>query len=282
MGNHYVPRYYLKGFSVTPKSDLTWVYRKGTQDVFKTAVHNIAQENNLYPDDMEKYLANEIEEPANHVIQKIRALQSLTFEDKEVLSKYMMVLWKRVPEQKNLIKEKAPAVMDPIFERVDDELVELGEKYPAKMDVVQKRRKELQDLRTTKVSDIIHDIWLANIPPEKTPQTLEVLTQMTWRFFTTGEGSYFISSDNPLFFFRWMGIGKEQSEITFPITQNIALWATWRIDINEGYFSTPPQVIKEINRRTASMAHKYLYSPRSETWIGTLANKKTHRLNRII
>jgi len=282
MGNHYVPQYYLRGFSVAPMSDLIWVYRRGTEDVFKTAIHNIAQENNFYPDDMEKYLADEIEGPANAVLQKIQALKALTLEDKEVLSKYMMVLWKRVPEHKNWLKNKAPEIMNPVFERIDNELVELGKKYPEKMDLVERRRKELQELRTTKESDILHDIWLANMPADKTPQTLGVLSQMTWRFYTTREDEYFITSDNPLFFFRWMGIGKEQSEVTFPITQNIALWATWRIDIIEGYFPTLPQVAKEINRRTASIAHNYLYSPRSETWVGTLANKKTHRLNRIV
>ncbi len=282
MGNHYVPQYYLRGFSVAPMSDLIWVYRRGTEDVFKTAIHNIAQENKFYPDDMEQYLANEIEEPANIVLQKIQALASLTLEDKEVLSKYMMVLWKRVPEHKNWIKDKAPEIMNPVFERIDNELVEFGIQYPEKMDLVEKRRKELQALRTTKESDILHDIWLANMPPDRTPQTLEALSQMTWRFFTARDNEYFITSDNPLFFFRWMGIGKQQSEVTFPITQNIALWATWRIDVKEGYFPTRPQVAKEINRRTASIAHNYLYSPSSETWIGTLANKKIHRLNRIV
>jgi hypothetical protein len=193
-----------------------------------------------------------------------------------------MVLWKRVPQHKNLLKEKAPEIMGPVFDRIDKELVELGEKYPTKKDLVEKHRKELQELRISKESDLLHDIWLANMPPDKAPRTLEVLSQMTWRFFTTGNDGYFITSDNPLFFFRWMGIGKEHSEVTFPITQNIALWTTWRIDLNEGYFSSRPQVIKEINRRTASIANEYLYSPRSETWISTLANKKAHRLNRIV
>jgi hypothetical protein len=282
MGNHYVPQYYLRGFSVEPASELIWVYRKGTSDIFKTAIHNIAQENNFYPEEMETYLANKIEGPANTVLQKVRDLELLTLNDKEILSKYMMVLWKRVPQHKNLLKEKAPEIMGPVFDRIDKELVELGEKYPTKKDLVEKHRKELQELRISKESDLLHDIWLANMPPDKAPRTLEVLSQMTWRFFTTGNDGYFITSDNPLFFFRWMGIGKEHSEVTFPITQNIALWTTWRIDLNEGYFSSRPQVIKEINRRTASIANEYLYSPRSETWISTLANKKAHRLNRIV
>lgn len=282
MGDHYVPQYYLQGFSVAPESDLIWAYRKGTREVFKTAIHNVAQENNFYPKEMEKYLADEVEGPANPVIQKIRALQPLTAEDKMVLSKYMNVLWKRVPQHREWMKGKAPEIMNPVFERIDNELVELGKKYPEKIDLAEKHRRKLQEFRTFKESDLLYDIWLANIPPEKTPQSVEVLSQMTWRFFKTENGGYFITSDNPLFFFRWMGIGKPQSEVTFPITQNIALWATWRTDIHEGYFPARPQVVKEINRRTSSIANQYLFSPRLETWILTLAIKSIHKLNRIV
>lgn len=282
MGDHYVPQFYLKGFSVAADSDLIWVYRKGAEEAFKTAIHNIAQENRLYSREMEEYLANIVEAPANIIIQKIRDLQILTYEDKVTLSNYMMALWKRVPKQKKMVRDKAPEIMNPVFERIDNELIEQGNKYPSKINLVEKRRRELREQRNSKENEFIYDIWLANIPPDKTPQSVDVLSQMTWRFLLAENEQYFITSDNPLFFFPWMGIGKEHSEVAFPITKKIALWATWRMDLNEGFFPTRTQVVKEINRRTVSYSNQYIFSPCSESWIRTLANKGTYRLNRIV
>jgi len=282
MGDHYIPQFYLKGFADTPEGNSIWVYRKGDESPFKTTIHNIAQENSLYSREMEQYLANKVEEPANVVIRKIRNLQPLTQEDKLDLAKYMMVLWKRVPQRKKWMRDKAPEIMNPVFDRIEQELIELGVKYPSKSELVERRRKEIQELRNSENGELIYDIWLANIPPEKTAQSVDVLSQMTWRFLLAENGQYFITSDNPLFFFRWMGIGKERSEVSFPITKNVALWATWRIDLAEDFFPALPRVLKEINRRTASISSTYLYSPRSERWIQTLANKGTHRLHHIV
>ena len=122
MGDHYIPQFYLKGFTETAYPDLIWVYRKGEESAFRTSIRNIAQENKFYSRDMEQYLANKVEEPANKVLRMIRKLQALTYEDKVTFSKYMMVLWKRVPEHKKWVNAKAPEIMNPVFERIDKEI----------------------------------------------------------------------------------------------------------------------------------------------------------------
>ena len=283
MGDHYIPKFYLKGFSDTTRTDFIWVFRNGYQP-FITAIRKIAQEDDFYSREIEQLLANEVEEPANRVIQKIREQQSITQEDKLTLAKYMMVIWKRVPENKVRLKEKAPEIMNPVFERVGRELADLRKLHPEKSDIIEKRCRELQEIRNNKVEELIYDTWLQNIPPDKTPQSIDVLSQMTWRFMIADKEQYFITSDNPLFFFRWMGIGKEKSEVTFPITKSIALWATWRIDISEGFFPARSQMVKEVNRRTASISTQFLYSPYPADWIRLLANKPKSeiRLNRIV
>jgi hypothetical protein len=282
MGNHYLPQFYLKGFTESPNIKTIWVYRKGDEEPFKTSIRKIAQENKLYSPEMEQYLANEVEEPANKVIRKIREKRPLLYEEKVTLSKYMMTLWKRVPQRKIWAEEKAPEIMDSVFDRIDNELVELGKQKPSKIEIVEKRRNELRELRVNKNIDFIYNIWQENIPPDKTPQSVDVLSQMTWRFLVVGDEQYFITSDNPLFFFKWMGIGKKESEVTFPISKNIALWATWRIDLNEDYFAPRNQFVKEINRRTASIAAKFLFSPFREEWVQVYANKTKFKLNRVI
>jgi hypothetical protein len=281
MGDHYIPKFYLKGFTENEKVDSIWVYNKNG-DTFKASIRKIAQENRLYSKEMEEFLANRVEDPANKITRKIRERQTLSEEEKVVFSQYMMVMWKRVPKHKKWVKSKAPEIMNPVFERIEQQLIELGKKYPEKIDLVEKRKKELSEIRENKEDELIYEIWLNNLAPDKTPQSVDVLAQMTWRFLIADEDQFFLTSDNPLFFFNWMGIGKELSEVSFPITKKIALWATWRSDISEGFFLTSSQAVKEINRRTASIAVQYLYSPYVDKWIRTLADKSKFRLTRLI
>ncbi|MDY0042656.1 MAG: DUF4238 domain-containing protein [Desulforhabdus sp.] len=281
MGDHYIPQFYLRGFTEAPEVDLVWVYRKGGEEPFKTSIRNIAQENQFYSPETEKYLANEIEWPASKIIQKIRGQRPITHEDKVTLSKYMVVMWKRVPRCKRWVTDKAPEIMAPVFDRFDNELAELGKQNPSKIDLVERRRKELRELRESKEDKFVSDMWLESIPPDKTPQSVNILSQMTWGFLTAGSGQYFITSDNPLFFFPEIGIGRKESEVSFPIAKNIALLATWRIDIGEGFFPARDRVVKEINQRTASISTKFLYGPYQEAWIQALANKGKFNLNRI-
>ncbi len=85
-----------------------------------------------------------------------------------------------------------------------------------------------------------------------------------------------------MFYFPWMGIGKPESEVTFPISSNIVLLANWRKDVRENYFETKKQAIKEINRRTALNTSRFVYHDRDEYWIPKFIAKENHQLNRLI
>ncbi len=105
---------------------------------------------------------------------------------------------------------------------------------------------------------------------------------MTWQFLTTTGGHGFLTSDNPVFFHEGLGIGHQLSEVTFPISTNITLWATWRTDLLEGFVQTTEQVVDEINRRMVSVASRWVFHGRYRRWIITLVNRSFHRLNRLI
>ena len=76
-----------------------------------------------------------------------------------------------------------------------------------------------------------------------------------------------------------MGVGRRQSEITFPISSNIVLWANWRADIKNGYSETNNQIVREINRRTATNITRFCYFSADEAWIQKFINKEGHKLN---
>lgn len=281
MGDHYVPQYYLKGFA-SPVDGMIWTYEKGGTIKFQSDVKNTGHETNYYSPEVEKYLANKIESPANKVIEKIRCKEKLTPHDKKSLATYIVVMLKRVPQSKIRMKEMAPGVTQQQEEKWDQEISKLLNEHPEKTDLLEKRRAEIkQNLEKYSINPP-KDFWLTLIPPERSPNVINVLQQMTWHFLTFDEYPAFLSCDNPVFYFTWMGIGKPESEVTFPISSNIVLWATWRKDIEEKYSEIKRQALKEINRRTATNATRFVYHTRNESWIPKFISKKNHSLNRLI
>jgi hypothetical protein len=280
MGDHYVPQYYLKGFSNEDGKEI-WVYDKLDSRVFATQVKSIANENDFYGTTMERYLANTIEGPANTVLKRIRERGEITQSDKMVLSEYIVVMMKRVPEGRSRANELAPSVAEKLAREINDELSIAASEEPEKAQLIEERRAQINEILDRYSSEPPKDIWLGNIPPEKTPRVVEAIATMTWRFLTCDESPAFLASDNPVFYFTGIGVGKPESEVTLPISSHLALWATWRSDLPEGYFPTTRQAVKEVNRRTASSATRYVFHQREEEWILPFIQKGRWQLHRL-
>ena len=278
MGHHYIPQYYLKGFA-SPGGDMIWVYEKGGSLKFPANIKKIAQKTNYYSTEVERYLANEIEGPANSVIKKIRDRKQLTQSEKEKLAIYMVVMLKRVPQSKIRMKKTAPIVAQSLQQKWDKEISKLILENPSQTDLFEKRRAEIKANLNKYSKNLPKDFWLELIPPERTPNSVKVIPEMTWLFLTCEKFPAFLTCDNPVFYFQGIGVGKPESEITFPISSNIVLWATRRSDIQEGYSPIKNQAIKEINRRTATNATRFIYHARDEDWIPRFINKQEHQLN---
>ncbi|MEK6476008.1 DUF4238 domain-containing protein [Catalinimonas sp. 4WD22] len=118
--HHYVPRYYLKGFS-NPNSNLVWTYSKRSKKApFSTNPINVAVERdfyklNLYEGEndvsaLEKYFAEEVETPVNITLDKISEKKKINTEEKKDLSFYIYALYRRVPAAKERAKDFIPKV----------------------------------------------------------------------------------------------------------------------------------------------------------------------------
>lgn len=282
MRTHYIPRYYLGGFAQDSKPPIIWVYEKGNKESFATQLSKIAIEKNIYPKHFEKYLANEIEDPANLVLKKIRETKMISRKDKIILSNYMTVMLKRVPRGMKRFIEKAPTVIERVKENIDTQLSKMKNQHPSKADLIERRREEAKKILERFKENPPKEAWISAIPPNITPQVAAGLSQMTWQFFVCESPYGFLTCDNPVFFFASIGIGNINSEVSFPISKHVALWATWRNDLEEGFFNVDRKLVYEINRRTAKIASRFIFSHKKQNWIVTLANKKVYDLNPII
>jgi len=282
MGDHYLPQYYLKGFTEAD-DHMLWAYEKGTDNKLNTQVKNLANITNFYSRDTEQYLANEIEGPANAVLDKIRTRASINDDDRNAFAEYIAVMWKRVPRAKDDLKRMAPRLADKIGNRLNGDLDHAIAEGSRDVKFIESRRREIDDILTKYAEDPPDDIWLENMPPERTPRIVRAIKEMTWVFWESNEAPAFLTCDDPVFYFTEMGIGKRESEISFPISSHIVLWATWRVDLpHGGFIEASSQIVKEMNRRTAHNAGRYIFHSRDENWIQSFINKRRWKLNRIV
>jgi hypothetical protein len=280
--NHYVPKFYLKGFTEKPASEMMFVYQKGTKDLFHTQVKNIGNEKGLYTEELEVVLANDIENSANPILQKLRDFQPISTNEKLVFSRYMFSMFLRVPKRLNWIVEKSPKIMDKTFSDFEKQLQELAQKHPDKAGLVEQRIEQLHDIRKNKADEFVKGMWLQNIPTGIDRPPVQMLAKMEWRFLEYDGAQFFLTSDNPFFFFEAIGIGNEKSEVTFPLARNLVLWAKWKMDVSPGFYRARTQFVKEVNRRTISNALNFVFSPQAADWIPELLNKKNIRLSRVL
>jgi len=277
MGDHYIPQHYLKGF--TDESKRLWVFDKQDRRAFETQVKSIANETGFYSAVVESRLANEVEGPGNEVLDAIRSRAQVSKSRKRVLAAYMACMLKRVPATKQWVRELTPGMIEKMVEDVRNQLDVLDQKEPERKELWKQRRFELANAPQGFVEDIVKSAFLKQVMPGASPKIVAMLNRMTWQFLTLDRRPAFLASDNPVFFFRGLGLAHNQCEVSFPISSNIALWATWRADLEEGYVSARESWVQELNRRTASSATRYLFHAVDEEWILPLLSKSTWRIN---
>jgi hypothetical protein len=279
MGKHYIPQFYLKGFSEGPASPFIWTYWQGTGRKFRPNIRKIAQENDYFTDKTERFLAQIIEGPTKSVLEKIKNYEAISPKDKKTLSDFMSVLIKSVPHGRNHAIRTFIENFDNIFDDICSQLLSQIDENPAKREIVKKR---IEQVKTIQKENRIEakDIWENFIPPSNDSVVSDIINIMTWLFLVSKEPT-FLTSDNPIFWFESIGVGKPHSEISFPISPQVTLWATWRGDINDGYVLISDRIVHEINRRTIDFAQNFIFSSIPEEWISKAVNKSRHKLNLI-
>lgn len=120
--------------------------------------------------------------------------------------------------------------------------------------------------------------------PNVSRRLVKHICAMTWRFGVSKGESRYLASDNPLFLFEGRGIGRPESEISFPISSDKILVANWesplRVDCE--YVDVGQNFVKELNRRTVQSATRFIFYHRKESWVATLTQKSKLQLNRVI
>ena len=96
---------------------------------------------------------------------------------------------------------------------------------------------------------------------------------MTWRVVSASAPNAFFTGDNPVSFPYETGLLPHDGELTFPISSQAALHASWIPGPAETMFVAGTDfAAREINRRTACAAERFLFSSTQNTHGSKLAN----------
>jgi hypothetical protein len=276
--HHYIPQHYLRGFCADDLPGLLWVYTKGRADTYQTGITNIAKENSFYLPEVEQALASDVESPAEPVLKKIRARGSLTSADREILAAYLTILRKRVPAYRTIVRADTPEVQAKEFRRIRGEIA----------DQVSDPAKRAEDLAEIAA---LEEAWQKGPPPEvqrlaeqpwSTGEIEAQLLKMHWYFLVAAGSSRYVTCDNPVFVFEGLGLNKSESELSCPVSRELALLVTGSARHWPPYVEARERAVQEINRRSVQNATSRVYYAEKTEWLDRMVQKRRLKLNKIL
>lgn len=287
--NHHVtPKLYLKGFVTKAGDPHIWVYERGKpynpgndkikNNPYSDLIKNAGVERDFYADpkedgtqDFETFenKLESLEKPADSIFQKLRARQLICDDEKLAFATYIILMYRRVASAREKIKER-------LAKETYEPTVELFQK--ANLPDTPETRAELKKIAERLAQKPGYDIQTHNRITAATPDSflIEVLQKMTWNFYVSTANHAYLTNDNPVFISDKFGLGKNISELSFPISTDVALVASWNKTTKGGFSEAAPQYLKELNRRTISKASKYVYFAKKEEWVVTILNENKY------
>lgn len=281
MGHHYVPQRYLWGFQSPEKEKWIWTYDKQTRQASLLPAKRVAQVGNYYDDEVENELNTKVELPGNDVIDKIRSGGAIDSTDRTHLAKYIAVMILRVPRKRQLAESFAPEAKASIANEtrsIFQGAADHGEidqmKLSAKLGEIEAWEDKYSAAHPPQVNAAIRSPW-------PTDKVLRAVHSMNWSIVSSEGPSYFITSDNPAFFVPRLGIAHQESDLTFPLCSNLALYCSRNEHKGLNGRVISEKMVKEINRRTGSGAVRFAFYHQQADWVLSTASKDAEQFDPI-
>jgi hypothetical protein len=296
MGLHTVPQRYLTNFQDPDREGFVWLHDKQGGEPRHAAIKKVLQQKEFYSQEQERFLADEVELPGNKIIErlvnsklinsKIAGAEAITEAQRLEMAVYIGTMIRRVPFNRRwtneLVVPQSLAKVTGDLRRVLHEMETEGQVDP---ELIARRHREI-DLAEEKFSrespaevvDQVND-------PLPSARIADVLFKMTWRVLISEGPQYFVTTDNPAFFFRGegYGLGNEHSELSLPLSTTHALHGSWRTDRgNLVYMRVGQRTVREINKRLVSQADRLVIYHKSASWLSGILTKPGLQLNRIV
>jgi hypothetical protein len=278
LGHHFVPQRYLENFEDTSQAGFIWLHDKRGGPARLARIDKVVQAKRFYSTETETRLTREVEVPANAVIEKLIGDTAITPVERLQLAYYIGVMMKRVPARRRHATEMIPGVLADVVEKVRGGLKATAIAMQADPELLAQRLRDVDVMEVKFASEPPPEVVSQIREPWPSEAMLRALFEMTWRVLVSAGPQYFITSDNPAFFFREYGLGREESELSFPLSTTHALHGSWKTAGSDLVFLGATQaLVKEVNRRLASEAERLAFYHEPAPWLlAILPKKKPH------
>jgi len=291
--HHYIPQFYLESFTDPRNEPYIWVYEKRNPNVRKAKAVNIAFEKHYYSytlqsgekdtETLENALAD-LENRAAPILQKIKNEETLSEQEKEVLSYFIAYSMTRVPNYRKNIEKIGEKI-------IKKSMIILASDRERFKSTIKGYEKKTGKKTKVPIEDFIKAIMSKEIDVKTSPEfslgmmgiakeLAPIFYRMRWAFLRATDEYRYVTSDNPLYFFdptnsqksfNGVGLLNENIEVCFPISSEIMLLGNWKN--YRGYFQLKNKHVREINRRTVIFALRFVFSSRKSSGISTLVKK---------
>ncbi len=282
MGHHFVPQRYLRNFADPHHPGYIWVHDRHGGEAQLANIAKVAQSRDFYSQSTETILAETVERPANLVIQKLTTRQLVTTSERVQLAYYVAVMMKRIPAHRRRSSEILPEVLADLVTEVRSYLNALADQVGADPEILKRRALEL---------DAVERKFQAHPPPNvleqirepwPSQQMVQLLFRLTWRVLISSGPAYFLTSDNPAFHFRGLGLARKESELSFPLSTHYLLHGSWQqADSDLVFVNAEQALVKEINRRIVSETERLVFYHQAADWLPKMFKTENLLLNKI-
>ncbi|MCH7685784.1 MAG: DUF4238 domain-containing protein [Planctomycetes bacterium] len=287
MGKHYTPQEYLRAFADPYSPNLIWQFDKQTGTFSSTAISikKVAQQRDFYSQEDEDKLTKLVENPGNAVLRKLRSENFILSDGERVaLSVYMATTITRIPKNRIRARELAPQVLSKVTEELREKIRLTEKSGLIGAEVAEKGLTETDALKAKYTKEMPQEIEAQIDSPWPSQRMFQTIYDMEWRFLKANSSHYFLTSDNPAYFFDTWGLKNDngKSELTFPISSKVVLLASWTpIRRPADRIVKDAKIAKEVNKRMIVGATRFVFSRTKANWIAKVAQKEVADLNRI-
>lgn len=256
--HHFIPQFYQRGF--VPGGNKIWVYEKD-RPPRQRSVRRVGMQIDLYAFErnkrvdfgtVESALAL-LDDQAAKIVQRLESERAITDKERTRLSRFVSVMWRRTPKQRDHVNEKAIDLVPGVFVPLE----KLEDRMSPEVKAEMKRLKEKYS-REPPDSLFAHNVLRDSIFER-------VVYSMDWAFFRPPEGKEFFTSDDPVMFSRGSGLGSPDAVVLFPLSSALLLQCMWKSTWNHRYHQLEASQVDYFNLCTVQNASKQvLASQKSE------------------
>jgi uncharacterized protein DUF4238 len=282
MGHHFVPQRYLQNFNDPRQAGFIWLHDKRKGSFRLASIEKVAQSKGFYSPEIEAVLAKDVENPGNTVIQKLIRNAAITPVERLQLAYYIGVMLKRIPASRRRAREMIPEVLADVVANLREQLVAVADTVRADPDQLARRLREVDAMERKFNVQPPANVVAQIREPWPSEGILRALFGMTWRVLVSSGPQFFVTTDNPAFFFRVYGLAKVESELCFPLSRTHVLHGSWQAAESDLVFLRVKQsIVKEINRRLASETERLAFYHKPAPWLLSILAKTQPYLSTI-